>query len=186
MYRAAQRCLREVSLLPLVPWVDYPAEAFAQGWLSSPFQYSPHKPGPVSIQECQETWCSLNSDNTESLGHTHLWMVCALVLIAVAKTSQRALCLCNPLKRQLFLRWSVPSCSVTDKSSVPSPAACGCLCRRPHPHEHLCLCPSPALGALQAGEQLHQPFCWPVALVLLPHSCSYWLICKELIKEHTG
>lgn len=100
------------------------------------------------------------------------------------QTSQRALCLCNPLKRQLFLWWSVPSCSLTDKSSVPSPAACGCLCRGSHPREHLCFCPSPALGTLQAGEQLHQPFCWPVALVLLPHSCSYWLICKELIKEH--
>lgn len=67
-YRVAQGCLRELHLLPLVPWVDYPTEGLGQGWLSSPLQYSPHTPGPVPIQECQETWCNLNSDNTKSPG----------------------------------------------------------------------------------------------------------------------
>lgn len=55
-------------MLPLVPWVDSPAEGLAQGWLSSPFQYSPHTLGPVPVQECQETRCNLNSDNTKSPG----------------------------------------------------------------------------------------------------------------------
>lgn len=77
MYRVAQRCLREVSLLPLVPWVDSPAEGLAQGLLSSPFQYSPHMLGPVPVQECQDTWCNLNSDNTKTRAHSHQWMVCA-------------------------------------------------------------------------------------------------------------
>ena len=81
MYRVAQRCLQEVILLPLVPWVDHPAEGLGQGWLSSPFQYSPHTLGPVPIQECQETWRNLNSDNTKSPGaHPPVDGVCSRCL----------------------------------------------------------------------------------------------------------